>query len=313
MALAGCDGPQSALDPAGREASVIAELFWMMLAGAAVIWLLVVGTAVYATHVRRHPHGETTARRFLLGGGIAVPVIVLGALLAHGLTVMPDLRASGSGLRIAVAGEQWWWRVAYAPPGGAEVVSANEIRLPVGEATELTLQSRDVIHSFWIPPLGGKIDMIPGRATRLVMEPTRTGTFRGACAEFCGVSHALMAFSVVVMEKDEFAAWLRREARPAAEPTTEQARRGRALFRDVGCGGCHTIRGTAAAGTIGPDLTHIASRRTVGAATLPNDAAALERWIGHTADVKPGVKMPSFGVLGEERVAALAAYLATLR
>ena len=314
LAAGGCDGAQSALDPAGREADTLAALFWLMLAGAAVIWLCVIGAAVYASWNRDHAVSETVARRFLIGGGVIFPVVGLGALLAYGLTLMADLRPSHGGLRIIVTGEQWWWRVVYEAPGrNFRVVTANEIRLPVGEATELILESRDVIHSFWIPAIAGKLDMIPGRTTRLVVQPSRAGIFRGACAEFCGTSHALMAFAAVVMEKEGFDAWLEREARPADEPADPRAQAGRALFRDVGCGGCHTIRGTDAAGTIGPDLTHVAGRRTIGAGILPNEPAALERWIAHTGRVKPAVKMPSFGVLGEERVAALAAYLASLR
>src|SRR5690606_10957177 len=142
-------------------------------------------------------------------------------------------------LRLAVSGEQWWWRVRYELPGGVAVISANEIRLPTGRRAELILDSPDVIHSFWVPPLGGKMDMIPGRTTRLVVEPERVGRFRGACAEFCGASHALMAFTVEVMAPADFDAWLAAEARPAAAPQSEAARRGAALFVDVGCGVCH--------------------------------------------------------------------------
>jgi cytochrome c oxidase subunit 2 len=169
-----------------------------------------------------------------------------------------------------------------------------------------------VIHSFWIPSLAGKLDMIPGRVNRLVVEPTRTGTFRGACAEFCGASHALMAFSVEVMEPAAFEAWLGQQAADAAEPATALAVRGRELFNQVGCGGCHTVRGTEAAGVIGPDLTHLASRPTLAAATLPNTHEALVRWITRTETVKPGSLMPSFGALPADHVEAIATYLGGL-
>jgi len=216
-----------------------------------------------------------------------------------------------------VTGEQWWWRVAYTTPAGAQgketvVRSANEIRLPAGQRVELVLDSPDVIHSFWIPPLGGKMDMIPGRTTRLVLEPTRAGSYRGACAEFCGPSHALMAFSVEVMEPAAFERWLAAEAAPAAAPEEVAAQRGQRLFLDVGCGACHAVRGTEAAGEIGPDLTHLASRATLAAGTLPMTRDALERWISDPQAVKPGALMPAFGVLGESRVADIAAYLASL-
>ena len=311
--LSGCNGPQSALDVAGREAAVVADLFWVMLAGSAVIWTLVIGTAIYATRIHRGPNDQRVARWFLIGGGAVVPVVVLTGLLVYGLSLTAGLRAEGPALQLAVTGEQWWWRVSYGPPGREEAVrTANEIRLPAGRRAELTLDSPDVIHSFWIPALGGKLDMIPGRTTRLVLEPERTGDFRGACAEYCGASHALMAFPVKVMEPAAFDAWLAREAAPAKTPAAATAQSGQQLFLEVGCGACHSVRGTPAAGVIGPDLTHLASRSTLAAGTLPMTEEALARWISDPQAVKPGVRMPGFGMLGPQRIAELAAYLASL-
>jgi cytochrome c oxidase subunit 2 len=157
------------------------------------------------------------------------------------------------------------------------------------------------------------MDMIPGRLTRLALEPTRTGVFRGACAEYCGASHALMAFLVVVVEPDEFEAWLAAQARPAHPPEDAVTARGQAAFVANGCTACHTIRGTAAAGQIGPDLTHVGSRLQIGAATLPNDPEALIRWIGQTDRIKPGVHMPAFRALAREELSAIAAYLDSLQ
>lgn len=311
--LAGCSGIQSALDPAGREAAEVAALFWAMLAGALVIWAAVVGVAVYATRFRPGPHEEWVGRALILGGGVALPLVVLTGLLVPGLAMIPALRAPGGLLRIEVVGEQWWWRVIYHRPGAVPVISANEIRLPVGQRVELVLTSPGVIHSFWVPSLGGKVDMIPGRTNRLVLEPTRTGTFRGVCAEFCGTSHALMAFMVEAMEPAAFDAWLEREAAPAAPPPEGAAARGAELFEALGCGGCHTIRGTEAGGTIGPDLTHLASRRSIGAGTLPNDHASLVRWVAATGEVKPEARMPAFGMLPQAELDDLAAYLGSLR
>lgn len=313
-AVSGCSGEQSALAPAGVEAERLTGLFWVMAAAGALIWLAVIGTAVYATRIRPGRHPQRAADRLLLWGGVAFPTVALAALLIYGLALMADLRApvsgpgsAADGVSVAVSGEQWWWRVRYHVPGRPEPIpSANEIRLPVGERVELELSSPDVIHSFWIPSLAGKVDMIPGRVTRLVVEPTRTGTFRGACAEFCGTSHALMAFTVVVMEAAEFERWLAQQAEPAAEP---EADLGRELFLQVGCGACHTVRGTPASGRIGPDLTHVASRATLGAGTLPMTRDALVRWIAHTEAIKPDVRMPSFGALPEEHVEAIAAWL----
>jgi cytochrome c oxidase subunit 2 len=305
--LSACSGQQSALAPAGMEAERVADLFWIMLLGAAAIWILVVGTAVYASRIRPGRHPERAARVLLLGGGVAFPTVALAALLGHGLSLMPELRAPGDGLKIVVAGEQWWWRVRYQVPGRPEpITSANEVRLPLGERVELELTSPDVIHSFWIPSLAGKVDMIPGRITRLVLEPTRTGEFRGVCAEFCGTSHALMAFRVVVMEKPAFADWL---ARQEADAAAEGSDRGGRLFHQVGCGSCHTIRGTAADGKIGPDLTHLADRRSLAAGILPMTRDALARWIAKTDEVKPGSRMPAFGALPKDDIEAIAGYL----
>jgi cytochrome c oxidase subunit II len=195
------------------------------------------------------------------------------------------------------------------PGRDAPVASANEVRLPRGQRVEIELSSPDVIHAFWIPSLGGKVDMIPGRVNRLVLEPTRAGSFRGVCAEFCGESHALMAFSVEVMEPAAFEQWLAEQAAGAVAPATPEAMRGQALFEQVGCGACHAVRGTAAEGTIGPDLTHLAGRATLAAGILPNDREALVRWITQAETIKPGSRMPSFGALPEGDVEAIAAYL----
>jgi cytochrome c oxidase subunit 2 len=229
--------------------------------------------------------------------------------------MLPDLLAPApeGSLRIAVTGEQWWWRVQYLPPGSAPVELANEIRLPLGAPVEFELRSNDVIHSFWIPSLAGKMDMIPGRRTRLRLEATRTGSFTGACAEYCGSSHALMAFPVLVQEEEDFQRWLAGQADPAREPNEPLAAAGSALFDSSGCGACHTVRGTSADGFIGPDLTHVGSRSTLGAGILPNEIDVFRRWIAEVDQIKPNVHMPAFGMLPEQDLDALAAYLASLR
>lgn len=309
--LTACEGAQSALAPAGDEAERVFNLFVVMLAAACLIWLAVFGTAVYAMRVRPHEHEERTASHFIFWGGIVFPVGVLTVLLLFGLPMLANLRPPGDGLRIGVSGEQWWWRVTYhSADQRSAVVSANEIRLPVGERTEFILDSPDVIHSFWIPSLGGKLDMVPGRTTRLTLEPTRTGTFRGVCAEFCGPSHALMAFPVVVMEREAFDLWLEARRAPAAETTDEPE--GRELFLQAGCGSCHTIRGTPAAGVIGPDLTHVGSRLALGAGILPNDAPTFARFIRDAEEIKPGSLMPSFSMLPDAEISAIARYLDSL-
>ena len=314
-ALVGCAGEQSALDPAGRGAERIAELFWWMTGGGTIVFLAVAALTVYAVRAQKSAREARRAQWFIIGGGVLVPTVVLAGLLVYGLAMLPELlaRPPQGSLKIAVTGEQWWWRVRYPLDSGEEIVLANELRLPVGEPVELELDSRDVIHSFWVPALGGKMDMIPGRSTRLVLTPTRTGTFRGVCAEYCGASHALMAFRVVVMEPGEFTQWLDGQHEPAREPTAPLAMEGRGLFHAIGCSACHTIRGTDATGVVGPDLTHVSSRMSLGAGVLPNDPAALARWIAHTDEVKPGVKMPHFGMVPADALLALVAYLESLR
>ncbi|MGE3538733.1 MAG: cytochrome c oxidase subunit II [Candidatus Tectimicrobiota bacterium] len=315
--LSGCDGPQSALEPAGRSAERIAELFWEMVVGALVIWGAVMCLTVYAIYVRPTAHSQRLARFLILGGGAVLPTVVLAGLLAYGLALLPALLqpAPEGSLHIAVSGEQWWWRVRYLTSGshGGDVELANEIRLPVGERVEFTLESPDVIHSFWIPALGGKIDMIPGRRNRLALEPSRPGAFRGTCAEYCGLSHALMSFAVVVQDKADFAAWLRHQQEPAQVPTEPLAARGGELFLATGCGACHTVRGTPATGVVGPDLTHVGSRLSLGAGTLSNSAEDFQRWITQTDRLKPGVHMPAFGMLPTEEIRAMAAYLDALQ
>jgi cytochrome c oxidase subunit 2 len=314
LLLAGCDGPQSALVPAGSSAERIADLFWWMTAGAAVVWIAVIVLALYAIRVSPELHTQRRANLLIVGGAV-VPTIVIAVLVIYGLAPLPALLAPApdGSLKITVLGEQWWWRVQYQSAGGDLVVLANEIRLPVGEPVEFRLESPDVIHSFWIPSLGGKIDMIPGRVTRLSLTPTKTGVFRGACAEYCGTSHALMSFYVVVEEKAAFDRWLAHQQAPALPRDDPLAVRGQELFLANGCAACHTIRGTPAKGVLGPDLTHVGSRISIGAGMLPNNSETLLRWIARTEQVKPGVLMPAFGMLPDEDLKALALYMETLK
>lgn len=315
VGFASCTGPQSALEPAGRGAERIAYLFWWMTAGSMVVWLVVIALTVYVIRAGPDTFDERRARVLIIGGGALVPTLVLAGLLVYGLAILPGLMAPAppGSLRIAVTGEQWWWRVRYEPADGEPVETANEIRLPVGEPVQFELDSPDVIHSFWIPALGGKVDMIPGRRTRLVLEPTRAGVFRGVCAEYCGTAHAHMAFDVIVMEKSVFADWLGRQRQPAVDPTEPRETRGRDHFFANGCAACHTVAGTEARGQVGPNLTHVGSRRSVGAGTVPNDTDGFIRWLERTNHVKPGVHMPHFGMLPRSELNALAAYMESLQ
>jgi cytochrome c oxidase subunit 2 len=225
--------------------------------------------------------------------------------MARGVEGTPGPRT----LQIDVTGEQWWWRVRYERPGGETIDAANEVRLPLGERVTVRLSSDNVIHSFWIPSLAGKMDMVPGRDTRLSLEPLRLGIYRGVCAEYCGTSHAKMAFDVAVLDRAAFDRWLDGQARPAGDPIDARAVEGRRLFLANGCGACHTIRGTAAAGTIGPDLTHVGTRFSLAAGALTNTAAHLAAWIERPSRIKPGARMPPFAGIARADREAIAAFL----
>jgi cytochrome c oxidase subunit 2 len=311
LALTGCGGAQSALRPAGRDAERIAELFWWMAGGALLVWAVVIGAALYAILRPLQRFDKLKTAIVIIGGGTAFPIVVLAILLTGGLSMMPSLLDLGEerGLQIRVEGEQWWWRVHYRMPDGAEFELANELWLPVDRRVPIALEARDVIHSFWVPSLGGKIDMIPGRTNWIALEPTEVGVYRGACAEYCGLSHAKMLLRVVVVDEEQFESWAARERSPAEQPTGELARRGAELFSSLGCGACHAVRGTEADGAIGPDLTHVGGRRTVGAGILDNQAVHFRHWLSDLDLLKPGVRMPSFDMLERDDLRALAAFL----
>jgi len=298
--------------PAGADALRLAELFWIMLAGSALVWGAVMGLAVLgpAAGLRLSPRA---AKRLIIWGGAILPTAAVFATLIYGLIMISDLRAGGGALKISVSGEQYWWRVTYRRDDGSEVTTANVLRLPRGERSELQLTSPDVIHSFWVPVLAGKLDMVPGRTNVLFVEPSETGSYRGQCAEFCGLSHAFMAFDVEVMEPQDFDAWLKAEAGDALAPQSEEARRGRDVFFAEGCNACHAIRGTQATSTLGPDLTHVANRKMIGAGLLETSHESLKRWIRSAETLKPGNRMPSYGMLAPADLDALAAYLRELK
>jgi cytochrome c oxidase subunit 2 len=307
---------QSALVPHGPDAERIATLAWTLFGLCGAVLVLVLLALWIALRGAGRVRAWLASERAVEIGGIAFPVVVLAGLLVYGIWttqaafVAPE---QDGALSISVSGEQWWWRIGYERPvGGGTIASANEVRIPVGRDVVFTLTAADVIHSFWIPSLGGKVDMIPGTTNRLRLSADRVGVYRGQCAEYCGGPHALMAFHVVAMPEAEFDAWLDAEAGPAAPPANDEAVRGQALFVSAGCGACHTVRGTEAEGTIGPDLTHLGSRRSVGIDTLPMTAENVARFIADGQHIKPNNRMPPFRIFSEAELGAVAAYLAGL-
>jgi cytochrome c oxidase subunit II len=305
LALWGCSPQQSALHPAGEEAEGVASLFWHMAGAGALIWVLVIGAAIYAVVGRRRPSSERFADRFIVAGGVIFPTVALAALLVFSLSLLPAwTQDEPPDLRVHITARQYFWQVEYERPDGSRVASANEVHVPADRTIEFVLESPDVIHSFWIPALGGKMDAIPGRTNVLRLTPTKAGLYRGVCAEFCGPSHALMAFSVEVREPAAFESWV--------EAQGEEANVAAQAFSSAGCGGCHTIRGVSELASVGPDLTHFAGRRTIAAATLVNTPENLRRWLVDPQGIKPGTHMPSYAMLPEAELDAIVDFLGEL-
>lgn len=316
LTLSGCVEIQSALSPEGPEAGRIALLFWVMTGGSAIILIVVIMLAIFAIFGGARARELISREGMIVGGGIVFPVFTLTALLVYGLVLTsagPGATGEGASVRISVIGEQWWWRVIYTDAQGRRIESANELRLPVNRPVLIELTSADVIHSFWIPKLAGKLDMIPGRKNMLRLTASKAGISRGQCAEYCGGAHALMSFYVIAMPEADFDAWLAREAANASTLDGGPATQGAELFLKSGCGACHAIRGTASDGTIGPDLTHVGSRMSLAAAALPNDAQAFAQWIEDNQRIKPENKMPAYRIFTPTELAAIAAYLESLK
>lgn len=283
--MVGCANEgQSALHPQSPSAEAIAELWWVMLAVLGGYFLVVVALLAYGLRTR-----SQVGTRFIVLGGLAFPAVVLVGLLVTTIEATRALRPLAGQLRVEVIAHRWWWEVRYPDQG---VVTANEIHLPAGEPVELELRSADVIHSFWVPNLGGKMDMIPGHPNRYGLQPMRPGVYRGQCAEFCGMQHAKMAFLVIVMPRAEFGSWLERQGAARRSLASGVERRGQEVFFREQCHQCHAIRGTSATGSVGPDLTHVGLRRTLGAASIPNTPGRLEGWIANPQTIKPGALMP---------------------
>jgi cytochrome c oxidase subunit II len=314
--LPGCEGIQSALDPAGPQAALIARETWYLLALTGSVFTIVTAALLYGLlHRRRRDPGvdaatEATLARWV-GGAVAVTVLVLLVNLVVDLRTQRALAGlSGpDALTIKVTGHQWWWEVEYEHREPARrLATANEIHIPVGRPVLFQLRSTDVIHSFWVPALHGKRDMIPGYTSPFWLQADEAGVYRGECAEFCGHQHANMALLIVASPPQEFERWYDAQLEPAPDPAGERARAGQRVFLSKPCVGCHTVRGTPAAGRVAPDLTHLASRQSIAAGTLANERANLGRWVLDPHGVKPGVRMPANDLTPDE-LESLLAYL----
>lgn len=312
LGVAGCNQEHSVLAPHGPQAERIAELTWLLFALVVAVSLIVFVAVWFAACGSERVRSKLTGVRAVVVGGIVFPAVTLTFLLAYGLWLMREAPAAADVMRIEVVGEQWWWRVRYLTGGNRIIERANEIRIPVGQPVVFSLRAADVIHSFWIPSLAGKVDMIPGRTTSLRLAADRPGIYRGICAEYCGGAHAFMALDVIAMPKDGFANWWR-SAESATLPFLAQHPRGRELFEAAGCGGCHAIDGIAAAGTIGPNLSDLGTRRSIGAGRLPMTADNLKQFITDSQIFKPGSRMPPFRIFSGEDLAALAAFLSDIK
>lgn len=329
-----------ALQPAGAHAAEIARLWWFYASLLGAVVVLVVGWvlaavlarsrrglappaldaqrmpehAAFGALQRLEPAREKRAQRFVIGASaatwLALFVLLLESILASNRLTALD---AGPALEIEVTGKQWYWQLRYLDADASRVFStANELHVPVGRNVQLLLASTDVIHSFWAPSLHGKRDLIPGRTNRLTIRAEREGRYRSQCAEFCGTAHAQMALWVVVESQAAFDAWCSGQRQPARAPESELAREGQRVFMRGTCASCHTISGTSAQASAGPDLTHLASRAELAAASFPNRRGQLAGWLANAPELKPGVHMPALRMAPGE-LHALLAYLEALR
>jgi cytochrome c oxidase subunit 2 len=325
--LTGHAQSQSTLNPAGPAARSLSGVSWfvyiLFIAVAVVMWVLIwrIATRRRGTFDEHAPVDVGGGQSWVLIGGFIIPSIILAVTFILGLVVMRrfpihdqkmDHEMAASEIRLT--GHQWWWEARYV--GGspdAHFATANEIHIPVGRPVNLELLSADVIHSFWVPNLSGKVDLIPGQVNRMRIEADRPGVYYGKCAEYCGAQHAHMMIVVVAQPEGEYAAWRAHQLEPASTPASAQELRGAALFLERPCALCHTIRGTPAQGSVAPDLTHMALRKGIAANALANDKANLAAWVTHAQSLKPEVAMPNITQFSGEELQAIVAYLQQLR
>ena len=309
--------PPPVLDPHGPFSNSVTTLAWVLIALMTLIFLLVCAAMWVALYGSDKLRAQLGGERVVKWFGLIVPAGVLFLLLAWGTTMVAGMTTiKGDELRMRVSGNIYWWRVSYLDAAGNEThADANELHIPVGRPVVVDIVSEDVIHSFWVPKLGGKMDMIPGRTNRLKLQADKAGVYGGQCAEFCGGAHSLMGFVVVAHEPADWQRWLdtRLAQSSTAAPISAEVLRGMQLFSEVGCAACHRVAGSAAQGLSGPDLTHVGSRRSLGAGILPNTRGTLIGWIGDSQSIKPNNRMPANRSLQAAELNALAAYMESLK
>jgi len=318
--VGGCAGAPQYLSGDGPAARAEASLGWMLTVTSIVVAAIVAGLVLAAVLRRRPPGGGPlgSARagvRWIVVGGMVLPALILVVAFAITLGTLRAVAAPPSppALTVRVTGHRWWWQVEYLRDSGqTDVATANELHIPVGRPVRLQLEAADVIHSFWVPRLAGKTDVIPGQHNLAWIQADHPGVYWAQCAEYCGVQHAHMQLRVVADSPGEFAAWLAQQRDSAPPPATPAAALGRDAFLGAACSLCHTVRGTNAHGTVGPDLTHVGSRLTLAAGLLPNNRGNLAGWIANPQTLKPGTLMPTVPLRGEQ-LQAVATYLESLK
>jgi cytochrome c oxidase subunit II len=322
LLVSGCGGWQSALDPRGPQAGDISWLFWGFTWFLSLVWVATMVALAIALWPRRRAREDAIGaeparerRKMMIVGG-AVAFTGLSVLALTGLSYGGQKRfysARPESLTVRLTGHQWWWEARYEDAQPSRIfTTANEIHIPVGERVTFQLASSDVIHSFWVPNLSGKLDLIPGVDNRLQLVADNPGVYRGQCAEFCGYQHAHMGLIVVAEPRETFDAWREAQLRAAATPADDESRRGQQVFLSKPCISCHTVRGTPAGGRVGPDLTHLGSRQYLASARLPLTRGTLAAWIIDPQTIKPGAHMPMTGVAPDE-VDPLLTFLTGLR
>ncbi|WP_117191597.1 cytochrome c oxidase subunit II [Rhizobium terrae] len=319
MLLSGCGGIQSALDPQGHSAILLRDLILVIVAICSLVWLAVMIVLVWALLRRRDREpgdgqGSDRGMRIWVSGAVAATVLIISGLTIGSFYTTRGLNgAKNPDVTIRVRAQQWWWQFIYEDTDPARnFQTANELHIPVGKEVRVRLESVDVIHSFWVPSLAGKLDLIPGRENVLTFRAERSGVYRGQCAEFCGLQHSHMAFFIIAESEESYRQWAGAQRQSGAEPVEAETSAGKAVFAARQCAACHTIRGTAAAGTTGPDLTHIGSRRTIAAGLLENTRGSLAAWIADPQTLKPGNNMPIVPLSSDE-LRQLSAYMESLK